>query len=126
MAEVALVDMEAHVRYVADCHTELRIRIRSRNALNSAESSVETGSSGACQVTAVSGSSRQPPVSRDQTARGAAQRGQLQRDAAVDLEIRRKTLGHADQAMTSHYTHIEADAHREAAKAAAPGGRAGS
>jgi integrase len=39
----------------------------------------------------------------------------LARDAAVDPEIRRKTLGHADQAMTSHYTHIEAEAHRAAA-----------
>ena len=27
----------------------------------------------------------------------------LARDAEVDPEIRRKTLGHADQAMTSHY-----------------------
>ena len=36
----------------------------------------------------------------------------------VDPEIRRKTLGHADQAMTmmSHYTHIEAQAHRAAAE----------
>jgi hypothetical protein len=37
----------------------------------------------------------------------------------VDPEIRRRTLGHADQAMTSHYTHIEADAHRAAAEAVA-------
>jgi integrase len=43
----------------------------------------------------------------------------LQRDAEVDPEIRRKTLGHADQAMTSHYTHIEAEAHRAAAEAVA-------
>jgi integrase len=43
----------------------------------------------------------------------------LARDAAVDPEIRRKTLGHADQAMTSHYTHIEAEAHRAAADAVA-------
>jgi integrase len=43
----------------------------------------------------------------------------LARDAEVDPEIRRKTLGHADQAMTSHYTHIEADAHRAAAEAVA-------
>jgi integrase len=43
----------------------------------------------------------------------------LARDAAVDPEIRRKTLGHADQAMTSHYTHIEAQAHRAAAEAVA-------
>ena len=41
------------------------------------------------------------------------------RDAEVDPEIRRKTLGPADQAMTSHYTHIEAQAHRAAAEAAA-------
>lgn len=43
----------------------------------------------------------------------------LQRDADVDPEIRRKTLGHADAAMTSHYTHIEAAAHRAAAEAVA-------
>lgn len=43
----------------------------------------------------------------------------LARDAAVDPEIRRKTLGHADAAMTSHYTHIEAEAHRAAAEAVA-------
>jgi integrase len=43
----------------------------------------------------------------------------LARDANVDPEIRRKTLGHADQAMTSHYTHIEAQAHRAAAEAVA-------
>ena len=43
----------------------------------------------------------------------------LARDADVDPEIRRKTLGHADQAMTSHYTHIEAVAHRAAAEAVA-------
>jgi integrase len=43
----------------------------------------------------------------------------LARDAEVDPEIRRKTLGHADAAMTSHYTHIEAEAHKAAAEAAA-------
>jgi integrase len=43
----------------------------------------------------------------------------LARDADVDPEIRRQTLGHADQAMTSHYTHIEAQAHRAAAEAVA-------
>ncbi len=43
----------------------------------------------------------------------------LARDAEVDPEIRRKTLGHADQAMTSHYTDIEAQAHRAAAEAVA-------
>ena len=39
----------------------------------------------------------------------------LARDAAVDPEIRRRTLGHADAAMTAHYTHIEAEAHKAAA-----------
>ena len=43
----------------------------------------------------------------------------LARDAEVDAEIRRKTLGHADAAMTSHYTHIEAAAHQAAAEAVA-------
>jgi integrase len=43
----------------------------------------------------------------------------LARDAEVDPEIRRRTLGHADAAMTSHYTHIEAEAHRAAAEAVA-------
>lgn len=43
----------------------------------------------------------------------------LARDAEVDPEIRRKTLGHADAAMTSHYTHIEAEAHKAAAEAVA-------
>ena len=40
----------------------------------------------------------------------------LAREAKVDPEIRRKTFGHADQAMTSHYTHIEAEANRQAAE----------
>jgi hypothetical protein len=43
----------------------------------------------------------------------------LARDAEVDPEIRRETLRHADAAMTSHYTHIEAQAHRAAAEAVA-------
>jgi integrase len=43
----------------------------------------------------------------------------LARTAEVDSEIRRKTLGHADAAMTSHYTHIEAQAHLAAAEAVA-------
>lgn len=43
----------------------------------------------------------------------------LARDAEVDAEIRRKTLGHADQKMTSHYTHLEAETHRAAAEAVA-------
>lgn len=30
-----------------------------------------------------------------------------------------QTLGHTDAAMTSHYTHIEAEAHRQAAEAVA-------
>ena len=40
-------------------------------------------------------------------------------DAAVDPEIRRRTLGHADAAMTAHYTHIEAKAHKATAEAVA-------
>jgi hypothetical protein len=36
----------------------------------------------------------------------------LARDAEVDPEIRRGTPGHADAAMTSHYTHSEAEAHK--------------
>ena len=43
----------------------------------------------------------------------------LARDADVDPEIRRQTLGHADQAVTWHYTHIEAQADRAAAEAVA-------
>ena len=43
----------------------------------------------------------------------------MAREAEVDPEIRRKTLGHADAAMTSHYTHIEAAAHKAAAEAVA-------
>jgi hypothetical protein len=43
----------------------------------------------------------------------------LARDAAVDPEIRRRTLGHADAAMTAHYTHIEAEARKAAAEAVA-------
>lgn len=43
----------------------------------------------------------------------------LARDAQVDDEIRRKTLGHADKKMTSHYTHIEAESHRAAQNAVA-------
>jgi hypothetical protein len=43
----------------------------------------------------------------------------LARDAAVDPEIRRRTLGHADAAMTAHYTHIEAEAYKAAAEAVA-------
>ena len=43
----------------------------------------------------------------------------LARDAAVDPDIRRRTLGHADAAMTAHYTHIEAEAHKAAAEAVA-------
>jgi integrase len=43
----------------------------------------------------------------------------LQHDAEVDPEIRRRTMGHADQRMTSHYTHPEARAFRAAANATA-------
>lgn len=43
----------------------------------------------------------------------------LARDAEVDPEIRRRTLGHADAAMTSHYTHPEAVAYTAAAEAVA-------
>jgi len=43
----------------------------------------------------------------------------LARDAEVDPEIRRRTLGHADAAMTSHYTHPEAAAYKAAAEAVA-------
>ncbi len=43
----------------------------------------------------------------------------LGHDAEVDPEIRRRTLGHADQAMTSHYTHPEQAAYRAAANAVA-------
>jgi len=37
----------------------------------------------------------------------------------VNPEIRRRTIGHADAAMTSHDIHIEAQAHRAAAEAVA-------
>lgn len=43
----------------------------------------------------------------------------LANDAGVNDEIRRKTLGHSDAAMTSHYTHIQAEANRAAAEAIA-------
>ncbi|HWG64936.1 MAG TPA: hypothetical protein VG253_24890 [Streptosporangiaceae bacterium] len=43
----------------------------------------------------------------------------LQRDAAVDPEILRKSVGHADAAMTSHYTHIEAEQYRAVTEAVA-------
>ena len=54
-----------------------------------------------------------PPIKLHEGRHSAAS---LARDAQADPEIRRKTLGHADQAMTSHYTHIEAQAHRAAAE----------
>jgi len=54
-----------------------------------------------------------PPIKLHKGRHSAAS---LARDAEVDPEIRRKTLGHADAAMTSHYTHIEAQAHRAAAE----------
>lgn len=56
------------------------------------------------------------PIKLHEGRRSAAS---LARDGAVDPEIRRKTLGHADAAMTSHYTHIEAQAHCAAAEAVA-------
>jgi integrase len=43
----------------------------------------------------------------------------LARDAEVDPEIRRRTLGHADAAMTSHYTHVLAEDYKAAAEAVA-------
>jgi len=43
----------------------------------------------------------------------------LARTAEVDPEIRRTTLGHADAAITSQYTHTEAQAHLAAAEAVA-------
>ncbi|MGH3302040.1 MAG: tyrosine-type recombinase/integrase [Streptosporangiaceae bacterium] len=43
----------------------------------------------------------------------------LGHDAAVDPEIRRRTLGHADKAMTSRYTHPEQIAFRAAANSVA-------
>jgi len=58
-----------------------------------------------------------PPVIRLHEGRHSA--ASLARDAEVDPEIRRKTLGHADAAMTAHYTHIEAEAHKAAAEAVA-------
>ena len=39
--------------------------------------------------------------------------------AAVDPEIRQRTLGHAGAAMTAHYIHPEAQAYRAAAEAVA-------
>jgi integrase len=57
-----------------------------------------------------------PPIKLHEGSHSAAS---LAWDAAVDPDIRRKTFGHADQAMTSHYTQIEAQAHRAAAEAVA-------
>jgi len=57
-----------------------------------------------------------PPIKLHEGRHSAAS---LARDAEVDPEIRRRTLGHADQAMTSHYTHVEAEAHKAAAEAVA-------
>jgi hypothetical protein len=50
---------------------------------------------------------------------GVPTNASLQRDAAVKPEIRRKSLGHADAAMTSHYTHIEAEQYRAATEGVA-------
>jgi integrase len=46
----------------------------------------------------------------------------LGHDAQVDPEIRRRTLGHADADMTSHYTYPEAAAFRQAAEDVAGAG----
>ena len=54
------------------------------------------------------------PVIKLHEARHSA--ASLARDAQVDPEIRRKTLGHADARMTSFYTHVEAASYREAAE----------
>jgi integrase len=43
----------------------------------------------------------------------------LQHDAQIDPEIRRRSLGNVDAAMTSHYIHIEAEKFRQAAEAVA-------
>ena len=43
----------------------------------------------------------------------------LSNEAGVNAEIRHQTLGHSDQAMTSHYTHIQAVQNRTAAEAIA-------
>jgi len=48
-----------------------------------------------------------------------AAQASLANAAGVDDEIRRKTLGHSDQAMTSHYTHVQAEQNRAAAEAIA-------
>ena len=57
-----------------------------------------------------------PPMKLHEGRHSAAS---LARDAEVDPEIRRRTLGHADQAWTSYYNHIEAEAHMAAAEAVA-------
>lgn len=43
----------------------------------------------------------------------------LARDAGVDPKIRQEQLGHTTGAMTDHYTHVLAEAHRAAAEAVA-------
>jgi integrase len=43
----------------------------------------------------------------------------LSNEAGVNAEIRRQTLGHSDQAMPSHYTHIQAEQNRAATEAIA-------
>jgi integrase len=40
----------------------------------------------------------------------------LARDAGVDRNIRKEQLGHSTGTMTDHYTHVEAQAHRDAAE----------
>ena len=57
-----------------------------------------------------------PPIKLHEGRHSAAS---LAHDAEVDPEIRRRTLGHADAAMTSHYTHVEAEQYKAAAEAVA-------
>jgi integrase len=54
------------------------------------------------------------PIKLDEGRHSAAS---LARDAGVDPKIRQDDLGHADAAMTDHYTHVLADAHLAAAEA---------
>ena len=57
-----------------------------------------------------------PPIKLHEGRHSAAS---MAREAEVGPEIRRKTLGHADSGITSHYTHVEAAAHKAAAEAVA-------
>jgi len=40
----------------------------------------------------------------------------LSDEAEVSQEIRQRTIGHATAAMTSHYTHVRAEQHRDPAE----------